>query len=79
MPLATLLNSATGTCRHCRRKAGVVARTHRECQVAFDAARTHDFDEKTLRLALAGIARRSCGNGTTVNEALEEGWKQREQ
>ena len=66
MPLTALLKSAAGTCRHCRRKAGVVARTHRECKEAFDAgwqqmvliaadaARTHDFDEKTLRLALAG-------------------------
>ena len=31
MPLTALLNSAAGTCRHCRRKAGLVARTHREC------------------------------------------------
>ena len=44
--------------------------------IAADAARTHNFDEKTIRLTLAEIARRSYGNGATVNEALEEGWKQ---
>ena len=88
MPLSNLLHAAAGTCRHCRRKAGVVARVHQECQATFDAgwtemvavaadaARTHVFDEKTLRLTLAGIAGRSYGDGTTVNEALEEGWKQ---
>ena len=43
--------------------------------LAADAARTHNFDEKTLRLSLAGIARRSYGDGNTVNQALEEGWK----
>ena len=87
MSLTALLKSAAGTCRHCRRNAGVVARTHLECQEAFDvgwkemaalaahAARTHQFDEKTLRLALAEIAHRSYGDGATVNESLEEGWK----
>ena len=55
-----------------------MARTHRECQEAFDAgwqqtvliaaaAQTHDFDEKTLQLALAGIAGRCYGDGATVN------------
>ena len=44
--------------------------------VAAEAARTHVFDEKTLRLTLAEIAGRSHGDGATVNEALEEGWKQ---
>ena len=38
-------------------------------------ARSHAFDEKTLRLSLAEIARNSYGDGTTVNQALEEGWK----
>ena len=68
-----------------------MVRTRRECQAAFDAgcqemvalaadaARTHDFDEKTLRLALAEIAHRSYGDGATVNEVLEAGWKQGEQ
>ena len=44
--------------------------------ITADAAKTHSFDEKTLRLTLAEIARRSYGDGATVNEALEEGWKQ---
>ena len=44
-------------------------------ELAADAARTHQFDEKTLRLTLAGIASRSHGDGNTVNQALEEGWK----
>ena len=39
-------------------------------------APTHQFDEKTLWLTLAEIARRSHGDGATVNEALEEDWKQ---
>ena len=45
-------------------------------QLAANAARTHGFDEKSLRLSLAEIARRSYGDGDTVNKALEEGWKQ---
>ena len=73
MPLSNLLRSAPGTCRHCRRKSTVIARVHRDCQAASDAgwnemvtiavvaARTHVFDEKTLRLTLAGIAGRSYG------------------
>ena len=43
---------------------------------AADAARTHSFDEKSLRLTLAEIAHRSYGDRNTVNQALEEGWKQ---
>ena len=88
MPLSNLLKSAAGTCRHCHRKAGVIARAHRDCQATFDAgwtqmvaiaaeaARTHVFDEKTLRLTLAEIARQSYGDGVTVNGALKEGWNQ---
>ena len=41
--------------------------------IAAEAARTHKFDEKNLRLTLAEIAHRSHGDGATVNE---EGWKQ---
>ena len=44
--------------------------------IAAEAARTHVFDEKTLRLTLAEIADRSYGDGVTVNQALEAGWKQ---
>ena len=43
---------------------------------AAQAAASHNFDEKTLRISLAEIARRSYGDGATVNQALEEGWKQ---
>ena len=65
----------------------MLTRDHPECRRAFDsgwnrmvglaadAARSHDFDEKSLRLSLAEIAHGSYGNGGTVNEALEEGWK----
>ena len=42
--------------------------------LAAEAARTHTLDEKSLRLTLAEIAQHSYG--VTVNEALEEGWKQ---
>ena len=87
MPLSSLLKSAAGTCPFCRRKAGIISRAHRSCQDTFDAgwkemvalaaeaARTHVFDEKTLRLTLAEIAGRHYGDGAIVNEALEEGWK----
>ena len=88
MPLSNLFRSAADTCPFCQRKAGIIARAHRDCQetfqadwtdmvaIATDAARTHNFDGKTLRLSLAEIAQRSYGDGATVNEALEEGWKQ---
>ena len=88
MPLSILLKSAAGTCPFCNEKAGILSRKHPECRRTFDsgfqemvnlaadAARTHTFEEKSLRLALAEIARRSYGDGATVNQALEEGWKQ---
>ena len=88
MPLSNLLHAAAGTFPFCLRKAGIIARAHRDYHetfqsgwtqmvtIAADAARTHNFDEKTLRLTLAEIARRSYGDGPTVNEALEDGWKQ---
>ena len=44
-------------------------------ELAADAARSHAFDEKSLRLSMADIARNSYGDGNTVNEAIEEGWK----
>ena len=37
-----------------------------------DAARTHRFDEKSLPLSLAEIARNSYRDGNTVSQALEE-------
>ena len=43
--------------------------------LAAGAARSNQFDETTLRLSLAEIAQRPCGNGATVNRAMEEGWK----
>ena len=88
MPFSSILKSAAGTYWHCHQRAGIVARAHRDCQetfqagwtemvaIATEAVRTHNFDEKTLRLTLAEIASRSYGDGATVNEALEEGWKQ---
>ncbi len=45
-------------------------------ELVADAVRFHAIHEKTLRLTLAEIAGRSYGDGATVNEALEEGWKQ---
>lgn len=44
-------------------------------RLAADAAKTHAFDEKSIRLPLAEIARDSYGDGGTVNQALEKGWK----
>ena len=87
MPFSNLMRSAAGTCRYCGNKAGVLTRGHLECRrisdvgwirmvtLATDAAKTHQFNELDLRLSLAEIARNSYGDGTTVNEALEEGWK----
>ncbi len=88
MPLSNLLKSAAGTCPFCRQKAGILSREHPECRrtyragwdemvnLAAQAAASHTFDEQSLRLSLAEIARRSYGDGTTVNQALEQGWKQ---
>ena len=44
-------------------------------ELAADAARTHNFDEKSLRPSLAEIASSSYEDGGTVNQAPEEGWK----
>ena len=87
MPLSNLLRSTAGTRRYCGNKAGLIARDHPGCrrthqhgwdrmvQLTSDAARSHAFDEKTLRLSLAEIARNTFEDGNTVNQALEEGWK----
>lgn len=87
MPLSNLLKSAAGICRYCGQKAGVLSRSHSQCRRTFDAgfqemvalaaeaARTHSRGGKTLRLSLSEIARRSFGDGASVNQALEEGWK----
>ena len=86
MILPNLLKSAAGTCPFCHQKAGIISREHPECRrthdagfqemvnLAAEAARDHSFNEKDLRLTLAGIAGRSHGDGNTVNLALEEGW-----
>ena len=44
--------------------------------LAASRAAPHQFDEKCLRLSLVEIAKRPCGDGNTVNRALESGWKQ---
>ena len=44
-------------------------------QLAAQAAGSRTFDKKSLRLSLTEIARRSYGDGTTVNQSLEEGLK----
>ena len=88
MPLSSLLKSAAGTCPFCHQKAGIISREHPECrrahqagwhemvQLAADAAGSRDFDEGHLRLTLSAVAKISYGNEDTVNQALEEGWKQ---
>lgn len=43
--------------------------------LAAEATRTHSFDEKSLGINLAEIAHRCYGDGASVNQALEEGWK----
>ena len=88
MPLSNLIQTLTGTCPFCNQKAGILSREHQDCRrthqagwdemvsLAASAAASHTFDEQSLRLSLAEIARRSYGDGTTVNQALEQGWKQ---
>ena len=88
MPLSNLLKSAAAPAPSVARRPASSTREHPDCRRTYDtgfqemvriaaqAARTHSFDEKTLRLSLAEIARRSHGDGATVNQALEEGWKQ---
>ena len=61
-------------------KAGILSRDHPECQrahqagwkdmveLAAGAARSHQFDETTLRLSLAEIAKRSYGDGNPANQ-----------
>ena len=85
MPLSTFLKSAAGTCPFCNQKAGILSREHPDCRRTFQvgwnemvnhaaqAAALHTFDEKTLRLSKAEIARRSCRDGKTVSQAADEG------
>ena len=87
MPLSSLLKSAAGTCSFCHQKAGILSRSHTECRRTFQAgwnemvglaggdARSHEFHANSLRVSLAEIARRSCGDASTVAQALEEGWR----
>ena len=84
MPLSNLLKSAAGTCHFCKQKAGIISREHPECrrthqagwnemvQLAAQAAASRTFDEKSLRLNLAEIARRSCGHGATANRVQSD-------
>ena len=87
MPLFNILKSAAGTCPFCNQKAGILSRQHSECRrtyqagwnemvrVAGGAAKSHEFNPNSLQVSLAKIARSSYGDGSTVNQALEEGWK----
>ena len=88
MRMSNILKSASGTCPFCHQKADIISREHSQCRRAHDAgfqemvnlaaeaARDHSLNEKDLRLTLTEIAQRSYGYNATVNEALEEGWKQ---
>ena len=87
MHLSNLLKSAAGTCPFCNQKAGILSQSHTECRrtyqagwnemvrLAWDAARSHEFNPNSLRVSLAEIARWSYGDASTVNQALEEGWR----
>ena len=87
MPLSNLLKSAASTCAFCQKKAVIRNRSHPDCRrthqagwnemvrLASGAARSHEFHPNSLQVALAEIARRSYGDASTVNQALEEGWR----
>ena len=87
MPFSTILKSPAGTCPFCHQKAGILSREHPDCrrahqagwkemvELAADAAKSHEFNPNSLRVSLAEIARRSYGDGSTFNQALEEGWR----
>ena len=84
MPFSNLLKSAAGTCPFCRQKAGILSRENRECRrtheagwnetvsLAAQAMASRDSDEKSLRLNLAEIARRSYGDGATANRVQSD-------
>ena len=87
MPLSNLLKSAAGTCPFCNQKAGILSREHPDhrrtfqagwnemVRLAAHAARSHQFNPNSLQVSLAEIAKRSFGDGSTVNQTLEEGWR----
>ena len=45
-------------------------------ELASNTERSHSLEEKNLRVSVTEMARNSYGNGATVNQVLEEGWKQ---
>ena len=87
MHLSTILKSAAGTCPFCHKRAGILSREHPLCrrtyqagwdemvELAWDAARSHEFNPISLQVALTEIAKRSFGDASTVARALEEGWR----
>ena len=68
MPLRKLIKYIVGTCRYCRQRAGIFQQDYPDCQraqkagwqemveLAADGTRSHNFDEKSLRLSLATFA-----------------------
>ena len=88
MPLTKLIDSLAGVCRHCGQKAGILQRHHTGYEqsaqegwqqmvaLAAQAAGTPNFSEQTLRQSMATIAQRARLGDHTVDQALEQGWKQ---
>ena len=88
MPLAQILQSIKGQCRHCGQQAGVFQRDHPDCQEthragwqemvqpAAQAASAHTFNEAALRQTLGAIANRSRATTEDIDRALEEGFRQ---
>ena len=88
MPLTKVIDSLASTCRYCGRNAGILRRSHQECQethragwqemvsLVTQAATTHSFNEADLRQSLSAIAQRSRATDEDIDRALEEGWKQ---
>ena len=88
MPLSNLLKSPAGTCPFCHQKASILSREQRRLPPDLpgpagtrwsNLLRTPPSRTSSIRIpsgsSLAEIARRSYGDGSTFNQALEEGWR----
>ena len=88
MPLTKFLGTLSGTCRHCGQPAGFLKQVHPGCQkvhtdgwnemvqLAAQAAGSPTFSETALRRTIQGIAADSHHDGTSILQAIEQGFAQ---